>query len=529
MAQVKIGPNFFAKVRKDYADWTFATAREFVQNSADAKYTTRITVEVTAKDDSVLLVVENNGETMSEDIIVNKLLALGESGKDFAGTVGGFGIAKSLLYMSNLSYRISSGKHLVVGCGGDYELTELDTPVAGTRSEVFIAPTKWLDAAALAERIIKRFVAVIATTQRPNIEFTVNGKPVDANLKKGARRRGFTWGTAYTNKTYPKTLVVRIDGMPMFTKQIDLPRCVILELEGNSGDSLTSNRDGLQYTQQCQLDNLLYELAVDKVSALREPTTSYTHYSGKRLAAKKAQQTFSEILTAAYATVQEPEDTANEDEVEQAATAVIERPTLEHRTNVLESWEVSEEGEHTGTMLLAATRYGEPTEHEVKRHFVPLKTRPEVPGEFIIKNELGMQIPEHLLPESFSAYAKKLITSWTATLLEMHHLFADTTDFAVGFILSDDREAEYEADGPYGAAFYINPVAVKKNSFGGRSLARRWKFNPIGKHAILSVALHEYNHRKSTNYHDEEYANSLTDLTGVVFKNLAKFHKCFRG
>jgi hypothetical protein len=39
--QVKIGPEFFAKAKNDYANWKWAIIREFMQNSMDARPTKR--------------------------------------------------------------------------------------------------------------------------------------------------------------------------------------------------------------------------------------------------------------------------------------------------------------------------------------------------------------------------------------------------------------------------------------------------------------------------------------------------------
>src|ERR1700675_3686283 len=95
---VTIGPQFFSKAFNDYSNKYWAFAREILQNSIDCG-STEISIRV-AEDLSggTIVPVNNDGEPMSSDVLVNKLLSLGASGKDFKGSVGGFGKAKEILY-----------------------------------------------------------------------------------------------------------------------------------------------------------------------------------------------------------------------------------------------------------------------------------------------------------------------------------------------------------------------------------------------------------------------------------------------
>src|SRR5205823_13320558 len=59
---------------------------------------------------------------MTEDTLVNTLLSLGEIGKDFQGSVGGFGKAKEILYFAHRNYTSTSSPHRVEGSGAGYDL-----------------------------------------------------------------------------------------------------------------------------------------------------------------------------------------------------------------------------------------------------------------------------------------------------------------------------------------------------------------------------------------------------------------------
>ena len=115
---VTIGSEFFVKSFNDYRDKYWAFAREIMQNSIDCG-STAIDIKIieVPDDDCTLVVVRNDGEPMTREILVGKLLSLGSSGKDFQGAVGGFGKAKEILYFAHRSYAIASGLCRVSGSG----------------------------------------------------------------------------------------------------------------------------------------------------------------------------------------------------------------------------------------------------------------------------------------------------------------------------------------------------------------------------------------------------------------------------
>jgi hypothetical protein len=79
--QVKIAPEFFAKIKLDYANWRWALVREFLQNCFDAPGCKQVDVSIVEDAKSTVLTVSNDGAAMDEDTLFNKLLTLGGSGK----------------------------------------------------------------------------------------------------------------------------------------------------------------------------------------------------------------------------------------------------------------------------------------------------------------------------------------------------------------------------------------------------------------------------------------------------------------
>ena len=76
--QVAVSNEFFAKAKNDYRNWLLAIVREFFQNSVDAG---SMRIRVTCEDG--VLTWEDDGCGMNRDTLVNKLLTLGTSTKEF--------------------------------------------------------------------------------------------------------------------------------------------------------------------------------------------------------------------------------------------------------------------------------------------------------------------------------------------------------------------------------------------------------------------------------------------------------------
>lgn len=494
MPQVKLGPNFFKKIKNDYSNWQFAWVRELLQNSIDAPGCSNIDIRISEDSNHTVGYVTNDGAPMDENTLVGKLLALGESGKNFQdGSIGGFGIAKSLIYLCHEGgYVIRTGDLIVHGLGGDYVLSQSDKHLHGTESTVRMAPGE-------GKKLLDYCRAFVYMTQWPG-NFTINGEELQGRFRKGSRRREFTWGTVYTNKSIANRLIVRIHGVPMFTRHLDCnDRTIVLELKGNGADVLQSNRDSLKWQYQNELDAFCDEVTVNKHSALRDTSPAYYHYKGDKLHGT-AQQKISEIIQEAYATIQEEAPPSSEETPTEAPEGV---ETTDYRA-------------HTSDVRA-------PEQHlEVKT------TKSQISSDFVLKNCTGMEVPDYYLPTAFSSYSSKLAGIWAKCLLKLHEVAGKTGSFSIGFILDEDREAEME-QGDYGLVYYINPaVVVRQTASASRSLKKRFKFTPAGRWQILALAAHEFTHGALAQHsHDEAYASALTDLSSIVLRHRDKFNSCF--
>lgn len=478
---IKIGPKFFHNELREYSDWRWGIIREFFQNGIDAPGTSTINVEINRSEDDTLLVVVNNGKPMNQDTMTNKLLSLGETGKNFAeGSVGGFGKAKVLLYLAHESYKITTGDLMVVGCGGEYELVADQPFLHGTRSEVVIQgnQTQYLQEA------VRKFAAY---AQWDGTIF-LNGEQLECNLKKGSPRREFEWGTVYTNKAIPHRVIVRVGGIPMFSHRTDLDRTVIVELKGPSVDVLTSNRDGLVWRFEAEFDQFLMDLVMNKSRALKAQNPTYTQWSGIRFRAI-TDEVVKEITGFGHTVVGE-------------VAAKVSGITLNNeRIGVLENVSAIDDD------------------------FIPEPAPTSQVSEFfVLKNELNLKIPEYYQPGSrtFGTYSKKLARVWGRLVLELHRMFKIDREFGIGFVFSEEAEAQHSKCSDYGTVYYINPAVVNADS---KSMKKRFKLTERDR--LLAIAVHEVVHGMGYSGHGEEYAAVLTEVFGKVMKERKRFNWAF--
>jgi hypothetical protein len=472
---VSVGPRFFRKAFNDYSDKYWAFAREVMQNSIDCG-STHISVTIGELDDvKTLVVVENNGDVMTQDVLINRLLSLGESGKDFNGSVGGFGKAKEILYFAHQSYMIETGPLQVEGCGAGYNLLHREEAVAGTRSSVV-----WEGERADALRsAFRRFIELAGTGKR--VTYEIDGEIVVPGIKPGRLERtldheGAPWAEVRISKTEANVLVVRIGGIPMFYSTCDFKAAVVVDLLGSSADRLTSNRDGLKWPYSSQLSEFTTTVAVDRQTAFKLEKPIYTRYAGEKL--------------------QRP----------QAGTGIA---TLD---DMILSW-------------VTAARADTSPPKGGAGIMVQIQAQVEAPKvnllghEFIVKNCVRKSVPKEFDPDGlvFSGHARWLVKAWAGCLLELYDLHQIDNPFSVGFVLSEDCIAQAETGSDYGTVYYLNPCVVSK-----RRNTRR--YNKGKRFEIVASAAHEFVHGAlNESYHGEDFANKLTEVMAKVMKNSRRF------
>jgi hypothetical protein len=541
---ITIGPEFFAKAFNDYANWHWGIVREFYQNSVDCG-AREIKLSIHEEDGKTHLRVENDGTSMTEEILVEKLLALGGSGKNFDGdNTGGFGKAKEILYFCHDSYSIQTGCLRVDGSGATYHLETVSDCVDGTVSTIVIDGDHEYDLLRQAKRWL-------GFAQIKNVDFYVNGEAFDTDLRKGSARRDLGFGQVYTNKSSEYQMVVRINGMPMFVENTGLNRLVIVELKGDSVEVMTSNRDGLVRPFSTELSNFVTELSVDKRSALKDSRRGprYTEYRGTKLchsSTLNVADLVDALDSALIPSVEESRDYPVGGEVAAAAyvAAVDETPAdgPVQGISVIDGDAPAEanEGEaffgstvDDGHQNKAASI--EMASEEDLDHLFGTKSRRQVATlgtNFIMKNETDLKIPRYYDPGSgdLSSYSTKLIRYWGRVMLELHRLFDKEGDFSIGFIFDEGDIGSTEAEceqGDYGLVYYLNPCQiVEQQDSYSKSFKKRFKLTERDR--LIMIGCHEFIHATGQDWHDETYANRLTDCAAWVMKHRKRFNWCFK-
>lgn len=519
--RVGVSHDFFARGLNDYANWHWAWVRELAQNGVDCG-SENVHFHIYNDDDgNTVAVCWNDGPPMDKEVLLGKFLCLGGTTKTFEGTTGGFGIAKTVIALAHMSYKIETGAYCVVGSGGEFNLTEEEF-FAGTKTSVVMKGDQ-------VEKLIENLRCWICFAQCP-VTFHVNGERFSADMRKGSPRRDLGFGKVYSNKQAMYKMVVRMNGMPMFIERTSFDRLVIVELAGRSADVMTSNRDGLVNPYSNELSDFVTELAVDKRSALKASRyrPRYTEYRGTKLCHMKQ-------LNVAEVVAGSSDNEVYSQQVAKVGLVVDETPDSGpvQGISVLEDSDIDDgesvAGEFFGS-LAPTGRSGvaalSQADSEPRRQIATLGTN------FVLKNETDLKIPRYYDPGSgeLSSYSHKLIRYWGRIMLEIHRLFDYEAEFSIGFIFDAGdlfaTEAEHEV-GDYGQVYYINPcVVVEQDHSYSKSFKKRFKLTERDR--LIMIGVHEFVHGTGSSWHDEHYANKLTDYAAFVMKHRRRFSWCFQ-
>jgi len=481
---IKIGPEFFANSIRDYSDKHWAFVREILQNAMDSDGCNRINITVQNDGEGTIVTVQDNGAGMTREILVEKLLALGGSGKACErGKVGGFGKAKELLYLAQRHYQIDTLEHRVVGSGANYDLTEI-ARVPGCTAKVWwngSDDTRMLET-------FRRFLSMCLWRG----EVVLNGVQIRTILNKGTHRRSFEFAHVYSNKTYAGLMIVRMGGIPMFVQGVDYKGTLVIELIGSSYAVLTANRDSLLYQYSTQLQGFVRDLTVNKSKALNVRSTKILKFDGPAISVD-----FRQMMVAAATA---------------GGTVAVAVATDEEQ----------------GLMIPAEAVLGQqPQASGISAAPTSIARMGAFNFKFTIKNTTGMDTPDYYKPGAqFSSYAKRLVSWWVNCLTEIHRTLNVNATFGVGFILDEDAEAQHEVrDGE--TTYYINPaMVVRQQKSASRSLKRRFDLT-TDQMRVLADAVHEFTHRDHSG-HSEDFASAITSHMGKVMKALPSFEPCFR-
>lgn len=290
MAQVKLNNAFFQRIKSDYSDWRWAFFRELIQNSYDAR-ANAIRFQIAEYESEGVkethVICEDDGCGMNRDILENVLLCMGGSQK-LDDSIGGYGVAKNLIFFAQKQYRVATNNLRVVGSGAEYTITEHSNQVKGTRISVVLTNNE----SANFEDLLRDFASYVdfkGKTQVINgalkttreVSIVLNDKV----LPQLAREYDYQMQTELGQLEFSDTdnryseLVVCVAGLPMFRQRFYHNKTGFqgrLSLTGKSLDMLTANRDGLKSSESYKLSSLLEQLSTERTQLKVGPTIAVT-------------------------------------------------------------------------------------------------------------------------------------------------------------------------------------------------------------------------------------------------------------
>ena len=452
---------FFKMAKLDYTTWQHALPREFYQNSVDAGADL---IEVTSKRSTRRIDVIDNGCGMDYATIKEKLLVLGGS-KKATGNVGAFGKAKEILFFSWKSYRIRTQDLLVYGEGANYTIERVNDWQDGTVCSIWIWDDEDFD------EVVNGF-KYVANWFEVDCAIELDGSRVKTTLNRGRLIRSMPWARVYLDESSPSYYVsVRIEGQWMFNEWFsgayDIGK-IIVEVQGNSIDCLTSNRDGLKREYSMKFRKLMEEF-ITETNSIRNPEKvkvreKFTGSGRIAVSKKKAIEKISEyIIELSDSELRTPERVTDAiiDGLNESNTTSIDMDRIENTAKRGSYWDYEDRFSFIG--------------------FQP---------DFHVVYEKGSKVESGLKGLLHRPNMIKLANSWVEILKQVMLDIENYSEFNVGFNFSLEECASFERlDGePY---FYLNPNLLLSDCEGS---VKWYRSRRLLQEDLVLKAIHEVTH-----------------------------------
>lgn len=554
--QIGYSARKFKMILQDYSDWRKAWWREVIQNAVDAG-ADNVQLDVrdpTDEDNSdysyfstlpsiahlgaidltktkIVRCIDNAGG-MSDDILFNKFLMMGGTGKEgVTGAVGGFGVAKELILLPWIVWTVRTQNKLVVGRGLDYEI--LEKPYyPGTIIEV-VMPSDCHTQAYQANYVITK-------SYLPDVTFTVGenqqSQKIIANFSGDTPVKDAPGGTAkvtHKKSAYSQSeVLVRVVGprgaLFMFNEHVgvSLPGYFIADIDGAlTTKYLTTNRDGFSKEGQALknvINGIVAEAAKDVLSFKRKFSDTFKRvYEGsatERFTTKeiqaKAIEELAELPKLQTEQIKYKLGSLTEEAVRQANEEAVE--SADKQGKLLNNYiPMPARSETVSGAFDAALSEGLNTVEIMAKQ---LMWRPD----FILINEKqGYVPPADYYPEFMSSRAVRLLRVWGELCRFALISLGYEGTYGIGFQFSDSAGAAHVIEGSSEVRNFlvINPlkVDIKKGEQTTKMLDPKKDLD-----WLWAAAIHEVTHMvDDISYHDESFAAALTC-------NIAKTRRFFK-
>lgn len=485
---------FFKMAKMDYNDWEKALPREFFQNSVDAGATR---IEVEFDEEKRMIRVSDNGCGMDYSTIKDKLLVLGGS-KKAVGNVGAFGKAKEILFFSWDLYSIVTRDWLVKGEGAEYSIEQVEDWYDGTLCSIKL----WKD---VNINSVKNEFEYIASLYEVSCDIYIDGRKVDTQLRRKELIRAMKWGRLYIDRenTSSYRFHVRINGQWMFSEWMSSMKEVgqlIVEINANSTDALTSNRDSLKGEYQQEFRKLIEEFITETKSAMEPEKVivreKFTGTGKVAVDADKLAERFKEILR----------QMANYSGDEVADRLIDAMPEQNVTTVDMDR-------------IMETVSRGDYWDYRDRYRFIGFQ-----PDFHVIYDKKDK--PGRIHRFMRGSNASKLANAWTEVLKQVFLDIEEYIEFNVGFNFSLVTTASYEKrDGDH--YFYLNPDLLLSDCEGDL----KWYRNRnLLREDLILKAIHEITHAYYNSHNEDfvlksEWIRARTWKSSGIYPRIIK--ECF--
>jgi hypothetical protein len=401
---------------------------------------------------------------MSQETLRDVYFQLGASTKG-ADDIGGFGRARMLTCFAHSSYWVKSRDYMATGCGASFQIAA--------------NPDSFTNGCEIGVRLLNsggdiamksRLISFLLTCQL-DCRVMVEGEEFTSWAYRYRKAGELSFASIHVNRSQVPQIVVRVNGVAMFTRWTSAKARIILEIPANvARHVLTSNRDGLRHRYQEEFDRYLEKLSADCNSAVKERFAPHKTFFGQ------ATRTIRRKSAAPEPCALMPEP--------------VPVPHL--------------------TMLAPLPRLGPPTDVSFNP---PDNSLPQFVLYTDCQSRKLRAAAKRFTPQAIAGTRReRLLSGWTCACEIALGALLDLTgggsiDFAPGFVFSDDAKAVcISGDGIH--SLLLRPV--DENGRSAYSVSA-----PSTAHQLLAAAAHEAAHVIHS-CHNEDFAATLTELFGKV-------------
>lgn len=473
--QVHLPVGHFRKsAKREYLNWRRAIVREFYQNSVDAD-ATEIRFTIDELPNHYLLTVKDNGTGMSIQDVEEKLLTMGGTDKG-ENSIGGYGVAKQILYFAWSHWEIHSRDYKVVGSGCRYT----------------IVPNEYTDGVYAIVHLEKDEPVTETTIQSylklccPKVKTLVNGTEFTEWTNQGELFKSLPWAHLHKKTGGNGYVNVQVRGVHMFSTWVSGETDIVVELSGNAREILTSNRDGLNNPFGQELQTILNDICVNTKSALLPQNN---------------------VVLQAFEGRGNTFVSADEFNIPDLSNAVRQMRAKLHHEELESKFYVPEDQ--------PAPSFGANFSDTSQRN--PENVETFVPT--ILVKTIGNNLPKKFNPESWNQKTAKMMALWQRVLRQIFRDSRVSCIFGIGMTFDPDARAEivYKNEVPF---FLLNPdIWRHKLNLSGKS---RW----LIIQEMKQRALHEIGHFVTEDHnHNENFVLTVAALEANTWRNDDAYRK----